>query len=44
MINAGNIDDAIKTLNCNVNTNDNILKVITNNIMEDINNKKLELD
>lgn len=44
MINAGNTDEAIKSLNCNVNTNDNILKVVTNNISEAINNKKLELD
>ena len=44
MINAGNTDEAIKSLNCNVNTNDNILKVVTNNISEAINNKKLELE
>lgn len=44
MINAGNTDDAIKALNCNIDTNDNILKVITNNIQEAINNKKIELD
>lgn len=44
MINAGNSDEAIKSLNCNVNTNDNILKVITNNLVEAINNKKLELE
>ncbi|QKF94161.1 SNF2 helicase with zinc finger RING-type domain [Fadolivirus algeromassiliense] len=44
MINAGNSDEAIRALNCNVDTNDNILKVITNNLVEAINNKKLELD
>jgi SNF2-related domain/Helicase conserved C-terminal domain/Zinc finger, C3HC4 type (RING finger) len=44
MINAGNTDEAIKTLNCNVNTNDNILKIVTNNIIDIINNKKLELE
>lgn len=44
MINAGNSEEAIKSLNCNVNTNENILKVITNGIMEAINNKKLEME
>ncbi|ARF09531.1 DEAD/SNF2-like helicase [Indivirus ILV1] len=44
MINAGNSDEAIKTLNFNVDTNENILKVITRNLMEAINNKKLELE
>lgn len=44
MINAGNSEEAIKILNCNVNTNDNILKVITSNISNAVNNKKLELE
>lgn len=44
MINAGNTEEAIKTLNFNVSTSDNILKVITRNLTEAINNKKLELE
>jgi len=44
MINAGNTDEAIRSLNCNVNTNDNIMKVVTNNLSEAINNKQLELE
>ena len=44
MINAGNTNEAIKLLNCNVNTNDNILKVITNNLLNAVNNKKIELE
>lgn len=43
MINAGNIDDAIKNLNCNVDTPDNILKVISHNYEIAIKNKKIEL-
>ncbi|AYV78416.1 MAG: DEAD/SNF2-like helicase [Edafosvirus sp.] len=44
MINAGNTDDAIKTLNCNVDTDENILQVITKNIQEAIKNKKIDLE
>lgn len=44
MINAGNSEEAIKTLNCNVDTNDNILQVITKNLMDSITNKEIELD
>lgn len=44
MINAGNTEEAIRSLNCNVNTNDNIMKVVTNNLCEAINNKNLELE
>jgi hypothetical protein len=44
MINAGNTKEAIKMLNCNVDTSENIMKVITNNLLEAINNKKLELE
>ncbi len=43
MINAGNTDKAIKTLNCNVNTTDNIVSVVTKNILETLDNKKIEL-
>ncbi len=43
MINAGNTDEAIKALNCNVDTNDNILQVVTSNIQEALKNKKIEL-
>lgn len=44
MINAGNTKEAIRCLNCNVDTEDNILKVITANIEEEIENKQLELE
>ena len=44
MINAGNSDQAIKALNCNIDTNENILQVITKNLMDSIENKKIELD
>ena len=44
MINAGNSDEAIKVLNFNIDTNDNIFQVITKNIIEKINNYKIELD
>lgn len=44
MINAGNINEAIKLLNCNVDTTDNIFKVISTNIQNCIYNKQLELD
>lgn len=44
MINAGNSDQAIKTLNCNIDTNDNILQVITKNLRDSISNKKIELE
>ncbi len=44
MINAGNSDQAIKELNCNVDTNENILQVITKNIKETIGNKIIELE
>lgn len=43
MINAGNTELAIKTLNCNVDTNENILQVITKNILKTIETKTLEL-
>lgn len=44
MINAGNSDQAIKALNCNIDTNENILQVITKNLVDSIKNKKIELD
>lgn len=44
MINAGNTDEAIRTLNCNVDTDENILQVITKNLRDSISNKKIELD
>ena len=44
MINAGNTDEAIKLLNCNEDTNDNILKILTRNIIEAIKNKNIELE
>lgn len=44
MINAGNVEEAIKLLNCNVDTEDNIFKVISTNIQNCIYNKQLELE
>ena len=44
MINAGNSEQAIKALNCNVDTNENILQVITKNLVDSIGNKKIELE
>lgn len=44
MINAGNSDQAIRALNCNIDTNDNILQVITKNLQDSITNKKIELE
>lgn len=44
MINAGNSEQAIKALNCNVDTNENILQVVTKNILDSIKNKKIELE
>lgn len=44
MINAGNSEEAIKALNCNVDTNENILQVITKNLVDSIANKEIELD
>lgn len=43
MINAGNSDQAIKALNCNIDTNDNIFQVITKNLRESISYKEKEL-
>ncbi len=44
MINAGNSDQAIKTLNCHVDTADNIYKVISRNYEMAIRNKEIEFD
>ena len=43
MLNAGNMKDAVLKLNCNVDTDENILQVITNKIVNAIHNKKAEL-
>lgn len=44
MINAGNSAEAIKLLNCNEDTQENILKVITKTITDSIKNKNIELE
>jgi hypothetical protein len=44
MINAGNSEQAIRALNCNVDTNENILQVVTKNILDSIKNKQIELE
>lgn len=43
MINAGNSDQAIRTLNCHMDTTDNIFTVISRNYEMAINNKEIEL-
>ena len=44
MLNAGNIQDAITKLNCNIETSETILEVITKKIKKELYNKKQELD
>ncbi len=44
MINAGNSDEAIKKLNCHIDTTDNIYKVIEKNYTQAIENKEIELE
>jgi hypothetical protein len=44
MLHAGNIKDAIFKLNCNIDTDDNIINVIKNKLEKDIHNRKLELE
>lgn len=44
MINAGNMDEAVKHLNCNVDTSDNIFQVISNQLRESIGNANLQLE
>ena len=43
MLNAGNMSEAIIRLNCNIDTNENILEVLTKKIAEDIHNRTAEL-
>lgn len=44
MINSGNIDLAVKTLNCNEETEENIIQVLTRNAKEQIQNYKAEME
>ena len=44
MVNAGNSDEAIKLLNFNVDTEQNIIEVVTKNIKCEIHNKNIKLD
>lgn len=44
MINAGNIQDAAIKLNCNIETSEHILEILTKKIKKDIYNKKIELE
>lgn len=44
MINAGNIQEAVKALNCHVDTKDNIFVVIRHGIENNIYNKKLDIE
>ena len=44
MLNAGNIQDAVTKLNCNVETSENILEVITKKIKKELFNKQAELE
>jgi hypothetical protein len=44
MLNAGNTQDAIAKLNCNIETTDNILEVVTKKIKKELHNKKKELE
>ena len=44
MINAGDIQNAITKLNCNVETSDNILEVVTKKIKKELHNKRNELE
>lgn len=43
MLNGGDVQGAIIKLNCNVETSDNILEVITKKIKKELHNKKIEL-
>lgn len=43
MINAGNIDDAVKFLNCNKGSSESIFSIVTKNISIAIENKSIEL-
>lgn len=44
LINSGNTEEAIKALNCQVDTKDNIFVVIKNGIENNIYNKKIEIE
>jgi hypothetical protein len=44
MINAGNIEQATRRLNCQMDTADNIYKVISNNYERAVKNKEIELE
>lgn len=44
MINAGNMQGAIKKLNCDVDTGDNIFEVLTSTLNTTLHNKKKELE
>jgi len=44
MLNAGNIQEAVIKLNCNIDTSDSILEVITKKIKKELHNKKQELE
>ena len=43
LINAGNLREAISKLNCNVDTEENIIKVLTDKIYKELHNLKSEL-
>ena len=43
MLNAGNVQEAVKKLNCNVDTDENILQVLTNKISKELHNEKAKL-
>jgi hypothetical protein len=42
MLNAGNLPDAIKKINCNADTDDNIFQVITSKLKKELHNKNEE--
>lgn len=44
MINAGNLQDAISRLNCNVERSDTIVEAITRRLQNDIHNHRIELE
>ncbi|VVU94939.1 SNF2 family N-terminal domain [seawater metagenome] len=44
MLHAGNLKEAIKQLNCNVDTDKNIFQILTSNIQKELHNKNLEYE
>jgi superfamily II DNA or RNA helicase len=44
MLNAGNVQDAIVKLNCNTDTTDNILEIVTKKIQKELKNNKITLE